>query len=57
LAGKTTVRCRKISKITDTLTDKAIEFYDEGKMEAFWDAVAALDVLTDVQAKVCEIEE
>jgi len=50
------VRCRKISKITDTLTDKALEFYDEGKMVDFWDAVNALDVLTDVQGKVCNVK-
>ena len=56
MAGKATVRCREISKITDTLTDKAIELYEEGKMVAFWDAVNALDVLTDVQDKVCNLE-
>ena len=55
MAGKTTLRCREISKIADTLTDKAIEFYNDGDIEDFWDAIAALDVLTDVQAKVCNV--
>jgi len=56
MAAKTTPRCRKISKIADTLTDNAIKLYDEGKMVAFWDTVNALDILTDVQSKVCNLE-
>jgi len=56
LARKTKLRCREISKIADTLTDKAIEFYNDGDIEDFWDAITSLDVLTEVQAKVCNLE-
>jgi len=57
MAEKTTLQCRKISKITDTLLNEAIELYNDGEMVSFWDAVNALDVLTEVQSKVCYIEE
>ena len=56
MAPKDTPRCLKITKIADDLTDNAIELYNDGEMVAFWDAVNALDILTDVQSKVCNME-
>lgn len=56
MAEKKELRCRKISEITDNLTDKAIEFYDEGKMEDFWASLEALNLLMDIEKGVCDIE-
>ncbi len=56
MAAKTTLRCRRISEITDELTDKAIGFYDEGKLDKFWTAIDALNLLLEVEGGVCELE-
>ncbi len=56
MAIKTTQRCRKISKITDNMTDEAIKLYDEGKLDRFWAAIEALNLLLEVELGVCEIE-
>jgi len=50
------LKCSKISEITDSVTDEAIRFYDEGKLDRFWEALEALDILLDVEIKVCERE-
>lgn len=50
------LQCKKISEITDKVTDKAIAHYDEGEMVAFWDTINALDILLDVEAGICELE-
>ena len=55
MAEKTTVRCRRISEITDDMTDKAIAFYDKGKMEDFWASLEALNLLMDIEKGVCDI--
>lgn len=56
MADKNMLKCRKISEITDNITDKAIKFYDEGKLDRFWATLDVLDLLLDVEAKVCERE-
>jgi len=56
MAEKKDIRCRKISEITDNLTDKAIEFYDEGKMDDFWASLEALSLVMDIEKGVCYIE-
>ncbi len=56
MAAKITPRCRRISEITDELTDKAIGFYDEGKLDKFWTAIDALNLLLEVESGVCELE-
>lgn len=57
MVKKTSKRCREFSRITEALTDNAIELYKENKMVDFWDAIDALDLLTSVQEKLCYIEE
>jgi len=56
MAKKIALRCSKISEITDTMTDKAIDFYDEGKMEDFWASLDALSLLMDIEKGVCDIK-
>lgn len=54
MTGKKKLQCRKVSEITDTVTNEAIKFYDEGKLDKFWAAVEALDLLLDVEIRVCD---
>lgn len=56
MADKKMLKCSKISEITDEVTDEAIKFYDEGKLDRFWAALDVLDLLLDVEARVCERE-
>jgi len=56
LADKKMLKCSKLSEITDAVTDEAIKFYDEGKLDRFWAALDVLDLLLDVEARVCERE-
>lgn len=56
MAGKSKLKCSKISEITDKVTDEAIKLYDEGKLDRFWAALDVLDLLLDVEARVCERE-
>ena len=54
--GKKDLHCRRISEITDNLTDEAIRLYDEGKMEDFWASLESLNLLMDIKKGVCDIE-
>lgn len=56
MADKKKLKCSKISEITDNVTDEAIRFYDDGKLDSFWAALDVLDLLLDVEARVCERE-
>ena len=56
MTDKKMLKCRKISEITDSVTDEAINFYDEGKLDRFWATIDVLDLLLDVEARVCERE-
>ncbi|GAH32883.1 unnamed protein product [marine sediment metagenome] len=56
MADKKMLKCSKLSEITDAVTDEAIKFYDEGKLDRFWAALDVLDLLLDVEARVCERE-
>jgi len=56
LADKKMLKCSKISEITDSVTDEAIRFYDDGKLDRFWATLDVLDLLLDIEAKVCERE-
>ena len=56
MARKNTSRCRKISEITDKMTDEAIKFYDKGELSRFWAAVESLNLLLEVEMGVCELE-
>ena len=56
MANETTVRCRKISKITDDLVDEALELYKDGETSRFWAAIESLSLLQEVKWGVCDIE-
>ena len=56
MAGKPTLRCREISKITDKMTDEAIDLYEAGEMSRFWAAIESLSLLQEVKVGVCDIE-
>jgi len=48
------IQCRKISEITDSLIEDAIELYYDGKLDRFLTALESLDMLLDVEFSVCE---
>ena len=52
MADKKKLKCRKISEITDEVTDEAIKFYDDGKLDRFWAALDVLDLLLEVDTRV-----
>ncbi len=56
MTGSKELRCRRISEIKDEMTDKAIAFYDEDKLDRFWSAIEALNLLLEVEMGVCELE-
>lgn len=56
MTDKKMLKCSKISEITDSVTDEAIRFYDDGKLDRFWATLDVLDLLLDIEAKVCERE-
>ena len=39
--------------ITDELTDTVLGYYDEGRMEEFWDVIDSLQALLEVKVVTC----
>ena len=57
MAGKEEQQCKRISEITDKLIDKSVKLYDDGKLDQFLDSLVGLDILLDVEVKICAIEK
>jgi len=45
------IRCRRLKTVEGTLIDRALTLHERGKMEDFWDAITALNELTEVRIR------